>query len=499
MNVSAQDLLPLTLDLALLAGILVVFVADLISVGGSGRRLGYLAAAVIASVLVGSFRVDASGVAFSGAYVGDAWALFLKRVFLVSGLLAVLGSLDHVDRHHPGREGEYYLLVMFSLLGMTLLPGVRDLILLIVCFELMGLPLFVLAAFAKTEDKSGTERFAPEAGLKLYLVGVASTAITMFGLSLLYGLSGSTSLERLAATPPSPLLVVAGLMVLSGMAFKIGAVPFHMWVPDTYQGSGTPFVAFLSVAPKLAGFTALAAIFLRALPSTAHSREPVLLAVCATSIVVGNLLALVQTNVKRLLAYSGIGHIGFMLLAFASGQDGTQMLLFYAVAYVVTNMGAFQVVELVEEQVGDTSLTAFNGLARRAPALAFAMLLFLLSLAGIPFVVGFWAKLNVFMTAWQAGLYWLVIVGAVLTVVGLFYYLQVARAMYMMPPPEEAAPKAAPRAALNLSIAVCLAGVVALGAWPSPLLEQARKAARAFYAHDNVAAAPAPTAPVAQR
>ena len=182
------------------------------------------------------------------------------------------------------------------------------------------------------------------------------------------------------------------------------------------QGSGTPFVAFLSVAPKLAGFTALAAIFLRALPSTAHSREPVLLAVCATSIVVGNLLALVQTNVKRLLAYSGIGHIGFMLLAFASGQDGTQMLLFYAVAYVVTNMGAFQVVELVEEQVGDTSLTAFNGLARRAPALAFAMLLFLLSLAGIPFVVGFWAKLNVFMTAWQAGLYWLVIVGAVLTV-----------------------------------------------------------------------------------
>ncbi len=497
MNVSALDFIPLTLDLALLAGILLVFVADLITVGRSGRRLGYLAAAVIASVLIGSFRIDVSGTAFSGVYVGDAWALFFKRVFLVSGLLAVLGSLDHVDRHHSGREGEYYLLVMFSLLGMTLLPGVRDLILLIVCFELMSLPLFVLAAFAKTDDKSGSERFAPEAGLKLYLVGVASTAITMFGLSLLYGLSGSTSLEQIAQTPTSPLLIVAGLMVLSGMAFKVGAVPFHMWVPDTYQGAGTPFVAFLSVAPKLAGFTALAAVFLRALPGTAHSREPVLLAVCAASIVLGNLLALVQTNAKRLLGYSGIGHIGFMLLAFASGQAGTQMLLFYAVAYVVTNMGAFQVVEIIEEQTGDTSLAAFNGLARRAPALAFAMLLFLLSLAGIPFVIGFWAKLNVFMVAWQAGLQWLVAVGAVVSVVGLFYYLKIARAMYMNPAPEEA-PKLAPRLALNLSIAACLAGVVALGAWPAPLLGQAAAAARAFYAQENVAALPS-AASVAQR
>ncbi len=478
MNVSSADLLPLSIDIALLAGALLVFLVDLLA-PRAGRALGYLTAATLFGVLLASFRMDTSGIAFSGAYVGDAWTLFIKRVFLATGLLAVLGSIDHVERRAPHRQGEYYLLVLFSLAGMTLLPGARDLILLVVCFELMGIPLFVLAAFAKTDHPNGPERDAPEAALKLYLVGVASTAVTLFGLSLIYGLSGATALARIALTPTSPLLVVAGLMVLAGLAFKIGAVPFHFWVPDTYQGASTPFVAFLSVAPKLAGFVALIAVFYRALPGTESSRAPALIAMALVSILLGNLIALVQTNVKRLLAFSGIGHIGFMLLAFvAGGAAGLEMLLFYVVAYVVTNVGAFLVVEAIEEQTGTSDIEAFNGLAQRSPTLAMAMLLFLLSLAGIPFVVGFWAKLYVVLVAWQSGLEAMVVVGAVASVVGLFYYLQIARAMYM----KKAADKSrfSQSFTLNTAIGLCLAGVIVFGVWPAPLLSQAERAGKAF-------------------
>jgi len=367
---------------------------------------------------------------------------------------------------------------MFSVLGMTLLPGARDLVLLVVCFELMGLPLFVLAGYAKTDDPKGPGKHAPEAALKLYLVSAVSAAITLFGLSFVYGLTGSTRIEAIGLAPMSPLLVVGVMLVLSGMAFKIGVVPFHMWVPDTYQGAGTPFVAFLSVAPKLAGFAALATLFQHGFGQSKSEWQPMLVALSLISMLLGNVLAVVQTNVKRLLAYSGIGHIGYMLMAFVAGPEGTNMLLFYVVAYVVTNMGAFQIVEAVEAQTGSCTLDAFDGLWKRAPTLAMAMLIFLLSLAGIPFVVGFWAKLYAFIAAWHSGLYVLVVVGAVLAVVGLFYYMQIARAMYMKKPTSDTPVRAAPL--LAASLALCLAGVVLFGAWPSPLLQGATHAGQTF-------------------
>ena len=478
MNVSLADLLPLSLDLALLAGILLTFLADLFSGPKPNRAIGVIPVATFAGALIASFQMDLTGSAFGGVYVGDHWSLFFKRAFLAAGLLTALGSMDHVAKHQPRRQGEYYLLLMCSVLGMTLLPGARDLVLLIVAFELMGLPLFVLAAFAKTEDPKGVGKHGPEAGLKLYLVGAVSAAITLFGLSFVYGMSGATRIEAVAATPMTPLFLVGVMLVLAGMAFKIGVVPFHMWVPDTYQGAPTPFVAFLSVAPKLAGFAALATLFHHGFAQARSEWQPLLLALSLVSMVLGNLLAVVQTNVKRMLAYSGIGHIGYMLMAFVSGAGGNTMLLFYFVAYLVTNIGAFQVVEAVERETGDCSLGAFEGMWKRSPTLAFAMLIFLLSLAGIPFVVGFWAKLNVFIVAWQSGLYLLVILGAVLAVVGLFYYMQVARSMYMKPPNREGDLRAAP--ALAISLALCLAGVVMFGAWPSPVLEDAGRAAEPF-------------------
>lgn len=488
MSVTIQDLLPLGLDLGLCAGILLVFVLDLF-LGKSGSRIpGYVAAATFLAVLFASFRIQTNGISFGGVYVGDAWTLFFKRTFLGAGFLTVLGSLDHVATRQKHRQGEYYLLVMFSVLGMMLLPGTRDLVLLLVCFELMSLPLFVLAAWAKTDDPNGVGKNAPEASLKLYLVSAVSAAITIFGLSLVYGMTGATRIEGIAHAIPSPLLMVGVLLVLAGMAFKIGVVPFHMWVPDSYEGASTPFVAFLSVAPKLAGFAALATLFLHGFGQSLSGWRPVLVGLSLVSMLIGNLLAIVQTNVKRMLAYSGVGHIGYMLMAFIAGHQGASMLLFYAVAYLVTNIGAFQVVEAVERQSGDSSLKAFDGLARRSPALALAMLLFLLSLAGIPFVVGFWAKLYVFVAAWQAGLFVLVVAGAVLAVVGLFYYMQIARAMYMKPP-TDSTPIELP-SPLQTSITICLLGVVLFGAWPGPLLDRALGASQPFFAARGILEAP---------
>jgi len=480
-QLTLADLMPLQVELMLVASILVLLLVDLFTRSEASKRaLSELTFWLLLGCLVLSFSSNTHGEAFFGAYVGNHWTLFLKRLFLVAGALAVLGISERLAKHQRRRQGEYFILLLASLLGMVLLPGARDLILLLVCFELMGLPLYVLAAYEKGAVGQGeaalsTAQHAPEASMKMYVTGAASSAVTLFGLSLVLSVGGTTRIDELARVGASPLLSVGMLLILAGMGFKIGAAPFHMWVPDTYQGSSTPFVAFLSVAPKVAGFVALVAVFFGAFSAHHEKWASALVLLSLLSMLVGNLMALRQTSVKRLLAYSGVSHIGYMLLAFIPGTPASLgMLLFYAAAYVVTNMGAFLVVEAVVPHGESDDLRAFDGLAQRAPFLAMAMLLFLLSLAGIPFVVGFWAKLYVFIVAWQAGYAWLVIVGAVLAVVALFYYLQIARAMYMVrgqSTPLRAAPVA------RLAIGVCLVAVVLFGAWPSLLLNQAESAA----------------------
>jgi len=349
-------------------------------------------------------------------------------------------------------------------------------VLLVVCFEMMGIPLYFLAAWGKNDSGSP---FASEAGLKLYLVGAVSTAVTLFGLALTAGLAGTTSLSGLAAVHTSPLFALGMLLVLGGIGFKIGLVPFHMWVPDTYQGAETPFVAFLSVAPKVSGITALCLIFFEGFGAGhGHARTwgPALIAVCIATMALGNLLAVPQTNAKRLLAYSGVAQMGYVLLALTAGTSyGMGIALFYLAGYVFTNMGAFLVLHAMQTGGAGEEVTSFDGLARRTPWLAGALLIFLLSLAGIPFVVGFWAKLYAFMAAWQAGLFWLVGVGALLAVVGLFYYLQIARAAYLTPPRDTTPIHVAP--ALKLAIILCVIAVVAAGAYPGPILDAAVAAA----------------------
>jgi NADH-quinone oxidoreductase subunit N len=478
-----DDVTPVLLDLLLFGATLLVLAVDLGLPHGRKRGVGMLAAVLLFGLLIASFFMKSDGTAFSGAYVGGPWAMLLKRIALAAGGLCALAAVDHVDRHFPRRQGEFYLLLMFSVLGMTLLPGANDLIVLLVCFELMGIPLAMLAGYAKADDPRGVHRFAAEAGLKLYFVSAASTAITLFGLSLVYGMAGSTRFPEIGAVASSPLLSVGMLMTIAGMAFKVGAVPFHFWVPDTYQGAPTPFVAFLSVAPKATGMAALGMLVLSVFRAHGEQLQPLLVLLIVASIVVGNLMALPQRDVKRILGFSGVAQIGYVLMGLVAGGGlGVSTVLFYLVGYVVTNMGAFFVLEAIAGDRAGVSLDEVKGLWKRSPWLALAMLTFLLSLAGIPFVVGFWAKLYVFLAAYRSGHGWFVFFGALMAIVALWYYLQIARAAYMEEPAEGHRPIHV-RPLLATAIGICLFGVVFVGAWPGPFIESAREAAASLEAN----------------
>lgn len=473
------DLRPLLIDLLLTGAALVVFLVDLVLPHGRKRMLGGLTGGMLAVLLGLTFVVDGSGTTMFGAYQGDEWVLFFKRLALASGVLLSLGAVDAVDRFFPNRQGEFWTLALFSLLGMTLLPGARDLLLLVVCFELMGLPLTALAAFAKAEDAQGPGRFAPEAGLKLYLVSAASTAITLYGMGLLYGLAGSTRFDALPLAPTSPLLIAGLFLAIAGMGFKIGVVPFHAWIPDTYQGASTPFVSFLSVAPKATGFAALALLLLVGFGERAAIWRPILILLLVASILIGNLMALPQKDLKRLLGYSGIAQVGYVLMGLLTADAyGLGLLLFYLAGYVFSNVGIFLILHGLAPEASTISFDAVRGLARRSPRMALALLASLLSLAGIPFMVGFWSKLYVFMAAYRAGHVDLVLLGALMSIVSLFYYLQIARAAYMDEPTDPAPVRFDGR--LETAVLVCMAMVVVMGLVPALFLDQAMAAARAL-------------------
>lgn len=474
------DLALLAVPLIALAGVLLALVADLVLPPERMKAAGILSALALAVALVASFVAPSEGIAFEGAWVAGAWTVFLQRVVLASALIAVIGGLDHVAATWTRRQGEYHVLLMASVVGMLVLPGARDLVLLLTAFELMGIPLYVLAALGKTDAPNRAA--ASESALKFYVIGAASSAVTLFGVSLMVLASGGTSLRALSEAPADhPLLVLGSLLALGGMGFKIGAAPFHQWVPDTYQGASTPFVAFLSVAPKAAGFAALVSVLVLGLGPSRATWLPVLLMIAALTMTLGNLLAIPQSNVKRLLAFSGVAQVGYILLGLAAGTErGLAMLLFYLAAYVVTNAGAFLVAHAVAVNDGNEDVSGMDGLARRSPFLALALLMFVLSLAGIPFVAGFWAKLYVFLAAWEAGLGWLVLMGAVLAIVALFYYLGLAKAAYVHAPRREDRVKLTP--ALRVAILACLLGVVGMGLWPRPFVESAERAAAALLA-----------------
>jgi len=468
----------MALEVGLAVLILLVFVVGLSWRGPDKRQLGVLVAIGLAVLLWMAFRVEPGAVLFGGTFVQDELAIFAKRLFLLATILGVLASLSLRAPTFARRATEYYVAMLASLLGMLVLASARELILLFVAFELMSIPLYVISGFRKREEES------IEAALKFFLIGTVSSAFIVYGLSFVYGISRTTDMAGVAAALQDghPLLILGLVLTLGGLGFKIAAFPFHMWVPDTYEAASTPFVAWLSVAPKAAGFVVMFRLYLEGVGGPVVLWVPVAAGLAAITIVAGNLMAIPQQNVKRLLAYSGIAHIGYMLVGFAAvSADGVAMMLFYLVAYLFGNMGAFFVVEAVAQSDGSEAISAYKGLAQRSPVLSLCMLLFLLSLGGIPFVAGFWAKLLVFKAAAQSdqGLYWLVLVGAILTVVALFYYLLVAKRMYIDAPERAHPVPVSPF--LALSIFVCAAGVVGVGVYPKPLVMAALRAASGLF------------------
>ena len=462
----------LWVELAVLGVTLLVFLADLFA--GEKRGLGALAALGLAAVLGATYALGAQPFGASAlydTYAADASGLFFKRVLLLAGIIACVGATDHVDRVTPRRQGEHYLLLLFSLVGMLLLTGARDLLLWVVAFELAGLPLAALAALHK-------DRPSTEAALKLFLSGAASSAVVFYGVSMLWGMSGDTAFASLSGAAGAPVAQLGVLLILSGVAFKIGLAPFHLWVADTYQGAPAPAVAFLSVAPKIAVVASLSRLLGEGLAGWADLWLPPLLLLAVVTLVVGNLTAITQPDARRLLALSGVGHMGLMLLALITGgTDGNAALMFYALGYVVTNMGAFLVVGAVVDRRGSGDLSALDGLVHTAPGLALAMLIFLFSLGGIPFMVGFWAKLFVFRAAWLGGHATVVVLGVLLAVLALFYYLRLARAIFIEQPQEGDRPVTLAWPDL-VALGICGGLTVGLGVVPGPFVGAAVGAAQ---------------------
>jgi NADH-quinone oxidoreductase subunit N len=377
---------------------------------------------------------------FSGAYVVDDFALVLKALFLVAGYVVVLLSTNYIAEGDYA-EGEYYFLLLCSILGMTVIASGRDLISIFVALELLSIPAYLLAGWRKTDVKGN------EAGMKYYLMGVFATGVLLYGMSLLYGVAGSTLLvdigEAISGGDSLPIVTVAVVFCLVGFAFKVSAVPFHTWAPDTYEGAPTPITAFLSVLSKAAGFVALAVLVLVAFPDRGDVFAPFLWVLAALTMTVGNVVALRQTNIVRLLAYSGISQAGFIMtplvVAGEIGDDALGAMVTYLVIYGAMNLGAFAVVMAAARKTGSGEISSFGGLFEYAPGLATLMAVFLFSLAGIPPLAGWLAKFSVFSAVVDAGTWWayaLAVVMAVNSVIALAYYASVGRTMFMEPVPD---------------------------------------------------------------
>ena len=432
---------------------------------GAGAVLSLLAAGVVLWIVANG--AEETTRYFFGMFVLDRFALFFKSLFLLSSGLVILLSLDYLKRNDY-RPAEYHALVLFATVGMMVMASGSNLATIYVGLELMALSTYILAGYFRREVKSH------EAAAKYFVLGALSSGILLYGLSLLYGATGTLDLTALAARlsagrPGTPLLV--GLALLTcGFLFKVAAVPFHMWTPDVYEGAPTPITAFMSVGPKAAAFAMFLRVYLGGLEPLTDQWRWFIAGAAALTMVWGNIAALTQDNVKRMLAYSSIAHAGYALLGLmAGGQNGLQSVMFYMLVYTVTNLGAFGFVILLESRgfAGET-VSDYAGLARKHPVAAFGMLLFLLSLGGIPPTAGFMGKLYLFAAAVQAGYIWLVVVAVLMSAVSLYYYLRIVLQMYLRDgaDAEPAALLAAPWT--ERVIVACAIAVLVIGVLPGP-------------------------------
>lgn len=472
------------LALLVAAGVLILTDIFLPFVGRSayaGRRpvFAMIALAGVAASLLWSLALalgDDRGEAFDGMMALDDFTLFFNFLFAGVAGVIVLGSIDYLEKHRF--QAEYLALVLASTAGMSLMAAGIDLIAIFVALELQAIALFALVGIQK-DERSG------EAALKFLLVSAISTALTLYGMAYLFGISGETSLEGIAGFVANAgddhrsALILAAVLLTAGLGFKMAVVPFQMWVPDVYQGAPTPITAFLSVGSKAAGFVVLMRVLqpFLAVPGVSEKVVSFLVIIAVLTLIYGNLAAMPQSNLKRLLAYSSIAHAGYLLIAAASvgAHSAGLAIAFYLVAYLLMTLLSFLVMIVVARQSGGDDLRHFNGLNERSPFLAFAMLVAMLSLAGVPLTAGFFGKFLVFEAAMQEQHYVLVAIGVITVAAGFYYYLKVVRAMYWQQAFEKARITVAP--VTKATIVALTVLTFFLGVYPQPVLNMLRGSA----------------------
>lgn len=469
------DLSPVMPEIVMTCLALALLLADLIIKRKETIAfLSIISVAIVTYILLGSM-----GTTFNGMFISDGYSTFFKLIFFLNVLLTVLISVKYIAIEKVNL-GEYYSLILFATLGMMLMASAGDLIVLYLGLELMALSTYILVGFIRYNIKSN------EAAMKYFLLGAFASAFLLYGISMIYGLTGTTDLKAISAyiikngLSNNPVLMFSIVLFAAAFSFKIAAVPFHMWAPDAYEGAPTSITAFMSVGPKAAGFAVLGRVFLTAFGSVRIEWSAILIPIAILTIGVGNIAALSQTNIKRMLAYSSIAHAGYVLLGIIAGtSDGIASVLNYLLIYAFMNLGAFAVVIMLRSEgfKGD-NIRDYEGLAKTHPLAAALMLVFMFSLTGIPPTAGFMGKFYIFMSAIDAGYTWLVIIAVIFSVISAYFYLRIVMYMYMKEPEETVQLTTSP--AIKLALAITVAAVIIIGVLPSALINFARAAVNGF-------------------
>jgi NADH-quinone oxidoreductase subunit N len=421
-------------------------------------------------------QLGGESVGFNGMVVLDGFSNFLNLLFLLTGLFGVAVAYGYIKRMKIER-GEYYVLMLLSVAGMMLMSQATDLIITFLALELLSIPLYVLAAFAYPRAES------EESGIKYFLLGAFATGFVVYGIALVFGATGTTDFSGIVAAVKGgaanpTLLLIGAALVLVGFGFKVALVPFHMWTPDVYQGAPTSVTAFMAAGAKAAGFAALLRVFATAFPSLAVDLMPVMAVLSAITMIVGNVIAVAQTDIKRMLAYSSIAQAGYILMAFVPADPVVRLVsvaagLFYLVAYTITSFGSWGVVIALEQAEGKgLAIADYAGLGRKYPLLAAAMTIFMLSLTGLPPTLGLIGKLYLFRAVMEGGIYWLALVGVLTSLISAYYYLRVVVTMYM----KDGSPQVIREGWLEFTIAVCAVLTVVFSLIPQSLFAWASQA-----------------------
>lgn len=429
--------------------------------------VGYLSTLLLLCILVFSFASGSlEGLGFyKGLYVNDKLSIYFKQIFIISALLVTLMSVSYVKKLSDSRS-EYFSLIIFATLGMMVMVSAGDLITLYIGLELMSLSFIILTSFDKRSLKS------TEAGTKYILLNAMSSAVLLYGMSLLYGLSSSTAyneiLSYLAKGSNRPVVLLGGVLLVAGFGFKISAVPFHMWSPDIYEGAPTPITAFLAGGSKIAAFAVIIRLVMQVIEPGYGTIKVLIIALSVLSMIIGNIIAIPQTNIKRMLAYSGISHAGYILIGVLSNTNtGISAVLFYLLLYIFANVGAFGAVTALSNQTGKDDIKDFAGMWKRSPFITATLLISLLCLAGIPPAAGFVGKFYMFSEAVKQGYLWMAFLAMGMSVVSIYYYISVIRVM-LMEDAADSTPIVIP-VSLKLVMVISIIMILLMGLYPGPI------------------------------